>query len=259
MTTQNSTMVVAESKSVTYTALGETAPLTLTVAQVKKFIAVRTASGKEPSDQDIVKFLMLCQAKQLNPWVGDAYLVGYDGKDGPTYSQITAFQAVLKRAEMCSRCDGIEGGVIIDGPAGLDQRLGEFVLPTETLVGAWARVHRTDRNTPTYISVNRETYDKQRSQWKSDPAGMLVKCAKAKALREAFPSQVGGMFIEGEHLAETENDTKPKRIRTVVQATLPRDTAKVLRHDPQVQVQDEDDAIDETQPEVDGHIYDEPK
>ncbi len=79
------------------------------------------------------------------------------------------------------------------------------------LIGAWSRCHRKDQRVPHYVSVNRRMYDKGRSLWKDDPAAMLVKCAKAKAMREAFPTELGGLVVEGEFEATVSaKDDRPR-------------------------------------------------
>jgi phage recombination protein Bet len=197
-------------RKISYTPLGESKPIELSLGVVKRFIAAKTKNGSEPTDEDTVKFMMLCQSRGLNPWVGDAFLVGYDGKDGPQFTLITAYQAVAKRAELSHQFDGIEGGVIVKTKDGIIERPGELCLDGETLIGAWARCHRKDRRVPHYIAVNRRMYDKGRSLWQADPAAMLVKCAKAKAMREAFPSELGGLVVEGEFEATVAAKEPPK-------------------------------------------------
>jgi len=147
---QNGQLAVEE-RSVTYIPIGEKDELTLTVGLVEKFLCVKTRSGKIALREDIMKFMMLCKAQGLNPWVNDAYLVGYDTNDGPKFQLISAHQALLKRAELSSEYDGMESGVCVvlkDGS--VHERQGDLVLNGETLVGGWARVHRRDRKVPSY-------------------------------------------------------------------------------------------------------------
>ena len=94
--------------TITYVPLGETTEITLTLSRTKQFLCVPTRSGKMPSDEQVVKYMMLCKAQSLNPWMNDAYLTGYDTKDGPSFSLITAIQAFYKRAEASPQYDGIE-------------------------------------------------------------------------------------------------------------------------------------------------------
>lgn len=184
--------------TITYVPLGETEAIHLTLARVKQFLCIPTKSGRMPTDEQVVKYMMLCKAQSLNPWVNDAYLVGYDGKDGPQFSLITAHQSFLKRAEASPEFDGIESGVIVARGDTITERQGDLLLNGEVLVGAWARVHRRDRSVPSYDALNLKTFDTGRSRWAADPAGMIVKCAEASALRKAFPSTLAAMYCKEE-------------------------------------------------------------
>lgn len=206
--------------TIAYVPLGETGEITLTLSRVKQFLCVQTRSGKMPSDEQVVKFMMLCKAQSLNPWVNDAYLVGYDGKDGPSFSLITAHQAFLKRAEASPEFDGMESGVIILKDGNISERPGDLVLGGETLVGAWARVHRRDRKIATYDSLNLKTFDTGRSRWAIDPAGMIVKCAEASCLRKAFPSTLAAMYCKEE--MDRERDSREPVVASEVRPKTER-------------------------------------
>lgn len=186
-------------KELIYKPLGEDREISLTVNMTKRFLTRPTRNGTVASNEDVIKFMMLCQARQLNPWVGDAYLVGYDGERGAEFSLITAVQALEKRAEMHPHYDGMEHGILIARDDGsIEHRAGTFWMPNELLVGGWAKVYRKDRSRPEYVSLQLAAFNKGRSLWKSDPAGMINKCARAAALRHSFPSQTGGLYLEEE-------------------------------------------------------------
>lgn len=192
-----------DKKEISYTPFGENKPITLTLGMVRSHIAVPTRSGKVPSDSELIKFMMLCQARELNPWTGDAYLVGYDSQQGPKFSLITAIQALYKRAEPNVNYDGLESGVIVmrkgaDGRDEMVERQGDFVMNGEILVGGWAKCYRKDRKFPCYEAIRLDTYSTGKSQWEKDPAGMIVKVAEAGVLRRSFPTQLGALYIEQE-------------------------------------------------------------
>jgi phage recombination protein Bet len=181
-------------KPVEYIPFGESAKMTLTAGQVRGFVA-ESKSGIKPDAKVIARFMKLCEARQLNPWAGDAYLVGYEDREGNvSWSLITAHQALLKRADAHPAFDGMESGVIVlRGDQVLEER-GDFLLPKDQLLGGWARVYRKDRTHEYYDRLNLSVYNKGYARWKTDPAGMCVKCAEASVLREAFPLQVGGLY-----------------------------------------------------------------
>ena len=196
--------------TVTYVPLGSTKEVDLKFDFVRQYLTHPTKSGLLPTKEDIIRFMKLCERQALDPWVGDAFLTGYDtwdnnqGKNIPTFSLIIAIQALLKRAEMSTSFDGIESGVLvlkrIEGIPSDDiiERRGTIVLPNEHLIGGWARCQRKDRQHDFYASVQFETYNTGYSRWKKDPAGMIVKCAKAACLREAFPTHLAGLYTEEE-------------------------------------------------------------
>lgn len=175
--------------------------LSMSISHVRKLFAQPTRQGHRPTDRECWMFLQLCKARGLNPYVGDAFLVGYDSKDGPSFSLITAHQALLKRAEASGKKTGMESGVIVlDTTTGEErERRGDFFLDDrEKLVGGWAKVYRSDWHFPAYERVNLKTFNKGYSRWAIDPAGMIVKVAEASAHRLAFPRETGGLYLREE-------------------------------------------------------------
>lgn len=186
-------------RTVEYQAFGSMEKVQLSINIVRKWLASPTKSGKTASDSEVMKFIMLCRARQLNPWEGDAYLIGYDSQSGPSFSLITAHQALLKRSEAHAQFDGMQSGVIVQNADGETQELeGDFLLPGQTLLGGWCVVYRKDTQFPKKARLNLTVFDKGFGQWKSNPAGMIVKCAEADALRGSFPNTLGGMYNDAE-------------------------------------------------------------
>lgn len=192
---------VNEISAVRYIPFGGTDQIELTIELVKQFLTSPTKSGKLPDKKDIVKYMMLCQSRQLNPWEGDGFLVGYDSQAGPVFNLITAHQAFLKRAEASENYDGMESGVVVrkNGDDEKDVH-GEIVPVGYVLVGGWARVFRKDRSHPMYKKLDLKAFDKGHSVWNTNKVGMIVKCAEADALRSTFPNKLGNLYIEGERM-----------------------------------------------------------
>lgn len=187
-------------KAMEFIPFGAADKIKLTTQIIQNIVAVPSKSGKTCSERDAVKFMMLCQAQRLNPFAGDAFLIGYDGNNGvASFSLITAHQAFLKRAEACPEYDGMESGVIIqDKDDSIKEVEGDFHLPDQVVLGGWAKVFHRKRSKPTYRRIRLERFDKGFAQWKDDPAGMICKCAEADALRSTFPTLLGGLYIDGE-------------------------------------------------------------
>lgn len=190
---------IAATDAISYVPFGESESIRITFGQVRKYLCSPTKRGAWPSDADIVNYMMLCKSRALNPWVGDAFLVGYDSSDGPSFSLITAVQALHKRAEVNPQYDGLEAGITVVNKQGeLVRREGSLRLSGETIVAGWARVYRKDRAKAFYAEPEFSVFNSDRSRWKKDPGGMIRKVAVAAALREAFPTQLGGLYVAEE-------------------------------------------------------------
>ncbi len=219
--------------SVEIIPFGTTDRIRLSAAIVRQMIAQPTRSGKLPDDNQCIKFIMLCKARHLNPFEGDAFMLGYDTQTGPQFSLITAHQVFLKRAEASKGFNGMESGVIVrqpdhDGKMGsgpIIEREGDLVYDDEKLVGGWAKVFRKDREKPFYRRLKLATFNTGRSRWEKDPAGMICKCAEADALRTAFPTHLGGLYIEEEpQVIDAQSSALPiKRAKIQLNDKLPVD------------------------------------
>lgn len=181
-----------------YIPFGADEKIKLSFNLILRWLAVKTKKGAVPDEQDVMKFLMVCKAKKLNPFDGDAFLVGYDGHDGPVFSTIVAHQAFLKRAETHPEFDGMESGVIVKTGDSIHELVGDFFPAGSVLVGGWATVFFVNRRHPMTKRLKLSTFDKGRSLWKTNPEGMIVKCAEADALRSSFPQLIGGMYLREE-------------------------------------------------------------
>lgn len=182
----------------------------LTSVEVRKLVANPTKSGKLPSNRDIMLFMKLCEAKGLNPYVQDAYLVGYDTQEGPKFSCITAHKAMLKRAELAENFDGMESGVIVISKDDGDMQHIEGDVYDEEhfqLLGGWCKIYQKDRSKQVFKTARLKSYDKKRSQWNTDKPWMICKCAEAKALRAGYPNDLSGMYIAEEM---PDSEVRPK-------------------------------------------------
>ena len=138
-------------KPMEFVPFGAADKIKLTVSIIQNSVCIPTKTGKVCTARDAVRFMMLCQAQRLNPFAGDCFLAGYDGKNGAVFSLITAHVAFLKRAETCTDYEGMESGIIVlnEETQVCTEREGDFKLKTEICVGGWAKVYRKNRK-PTY-------------------------------------------------------------------------------------------------------------
>lgn len=169
----------------------------LTIEDIKSYIC------QDATDQEAYVFLQLCQARRLNPFLKEAYLIKYGGKA----SMVVGKDAFTRRAEEHPAFDGFQAGIIVEFQNGeIDfAREGTFLKKGEILLGGWAVVHRKDRAHPFKAAVSLEEYGgKKGGVWSEKPATMIRKVALVQALREAFPSEFSGMYDSAEMGMEAE-------------------------------------------------------
>jgi phage recombination protein Bet len=187
-----------QDKVTEYVPFGAQDKVRLTVNAIKSLVAVKTKTKQTCSDRDAIRFIAMCQARRLNPFEGDAYLIGYDTKDGAQFSLITAHQAFLKRAELHAEYDGMKSGIIIRRDGGVIELEGDFYLEGDEVLGGWATVYFKNRKQPMQKRVRLKRFFKPFGVWIDDAAGMICKCAEADALRSSFPTMLGGLYLREE-------------------------------------------------------------
>lgn len=157
---------------------------------VAKFICPKA------TEKEILFFMELCRAQRLNPFLNEAFLVKYD----KNAQMITAETVLERRANAHPDFRGIKSGVVyLDANGAVCKREGSaaYAEAGETLIGGWANVEREGR-TDTYAEITLKEYSKNQSTWKTMPGTMINKCARAAALRKAFPVEFEGLYIKDE-------------------------------------------------------------
>ncbi len=168
----------------------------LTPKIVQDYLVGTTAQITMP---EFKLFTELCKVRKLNPFLREAYLIKYSNNQPA--SIVVGKDAILKRAVLNTKYDGMKSGIVVLTESGeVIERKGAFKLETETLVGGWAEIFRKDWNNSIYCSVSlAEAIQKKgngepNSNWSKQPATMIEKVAKVRALREAFVEDLGGMY-----------------------------------------------------------------
>lgn len=176
---------------VTYEINGDEIKLSPSIVQ--QFV---TKGNGEISQVEAVNFMQLCRFTKLNPFLNEVYLIKFG--DSPA-QMITAKEALAKRASRQPDYEGITSGLVtVDKNGNVNRREGQILYPGEQLLGAWAKVIREKFAYPIYVEVAFSEYDTGKFNWKKMPANMIDKVAQAKALRQAYPDELGGMYIEEE-------------------------------------------------------------
>jgi len=169
----------------------------LNVDIIKQYI------NPELTDREAYGFLMLCKARRLNPFTKECYAIKYkprSGQPAKPAEMVIGKDAFTSRAEQHAAFDGFKAGIIVmqDNSADLTYREGTIVLDDEKIIGGWAEVHRIDKSLPFRTEVSMKEYNKGMSTWKQIPGTMIRKVALVQALRESFPSVLGGLYDRAE-------------------------------------------------------------
>lgn len=219
-------------------------------------------AGWDPAQ--VAVFLLQCQVRGMDPWRKHAYLLRIDGR----YVYHAGIGGLLAKAESTGQFRGLTQPQWC-GPDGQwrDVWLDKTTAPSAARIG----VLRDGFDAPvwgvaTYEEyaplVNETAWDAQRGKkvstgrrrpaanWRTavdggKPGVMLLKCAKAAALRDAFPDDCGGFYVS----EETEKMRAEARERS---GGVERDdTATERRQAAYAQAMDE--AATEPAPEFAGH------
>ena len=179
----------------------------LTPKIVQDYLVGTTAQITMP---EFKLFTELCKVRKLNPFLREAYLIKYSNSQPA--SIVVGKDAILKRAVLNPSYNGMKSGIIVINEKGeVIDRKGTFKLDNETLVGGWAEVFRKDWENSIYCSVSlSEAIQKKgngepNSNWTKQPATMIEKVTKVRALREAFVEDLGGMYEAEEMNVELPN------------------------------------------------------
>lgn len=169
--------------------------------------------NKEVNDEDLRAFMLKCYFKKINPFNNEAYLIVYNKKG----TMVVGKEFFFKKADLNPNFNGIEAGVIVSREGKIHYINGSFRLPQDTLIGGWAKVWRKDREKPSSVEVSFNEYAGMKfngkewvltDMWAKKPATMICKVAKVQALREAFPTEFGGLYSEEEKTNEIEQNKK---------------------------------------------------
>lgn len=196
--------------------------ITLTPQIVQDYLVGKDAKITIP---EFKLFAELCKARKLNPFLKEAYCIKYSNNLPATI--VVGKDAVLKRAVLNPNYNGIKSGIIVlEENGNITERKGTFKLPNEKLVGGWAEVFRKDWENSVYCSVSleesmqRKSNGQPNSNWEKQPATMIEKVAKVRALREAFVEDLGGMYEAEEMNVELSNtmnyEVQPREVEDVL-------------------------------------------
>ena len=152
-------------------------------------------------------FFSVCKAYELNPFLKDIYAIKF-GNQPATF--VIDYKVMQQAADNNPTFDGLKVGIVYLDKNGIAQeREGAYILPGETLVAGWCDVFRKDRThaNRTYAlyseNVKLTKEGNPNTNWANKPVFMIVKVAKAQALRETFPNMFSNNTYVNEEFDES--------------------------------------------------------
>jgi hypothetical protein len=152
------------------------------------------------TDAELWLFGKVCLSQNLNPYVGDAWMIKPEGTDKRTGKPYPAYIVIhfRKRIEPGTKHPTFrryEYGLILLVDGKLERRVGEFHLAgKEKIVGAWTHIWRKDQQEPFIHEIAFEPWARTfgdggslMGMWKTNPAHMICKTAVTQGFSFVFP------------------------------------------------------------------------
>jgi len=137
--------------------------------------------GCRLKESDKVKFIEICRAFRLNPFIREIYGIPY--RD--TFNIVVGYETYLKRAEKAGQLSGWKAWTEPEG---------------EKDIKAIIEIKRKDWETPFKHEVYLSEYKQTTKIWQEKPLTMIKKVAISQGFRLAFPVEMGGLPYTPEEL-----------------------------------------------------------
>lgn len=201
--------------------------------------------NKEISDSEFNMFFQLCKVNKVNPFLKEAYLIKYGNAPATIVLDYKVLQQI---AEENPNFNGMKHGIIVQTSKGdvvkRSSEDGAYLLKGETLIAGWCYIYRKDRENPTFVTANFEEFKGQKTDgslngnWATKPCFMIIKVAKAQALREAFPTNVGANVYIPEEMDSVKHDSAPSGKTTVTNSIIEDETIDMTASEEPVKEKD---------------------
>lgn len=164
----------------------------------KQLAALQQMGVSGASNADLAVFLHECQRTGLDPFLNQIYMINRKGKQniqvGIDGLRLVARRAVDRTGETLS--------IKEEAWCGKDGKWKEFWAEDEPPLAAKVVLQRGRGMFPAIALYKEYAACKANGQltgmWKQRPAGQLMKCAEALAIRMAFPQDLSGLHSDDE-------------------------------------------------------------
>ena len=175
---------------------------------------IRRTIARGATNDELALFIEQCRRSGLDPFARQIYSVRRKqwNAQSRSYEEAQIIQVSIDGFRLIADRTHKYAGQVGPMWCGLDGEWKEVWLSDEAPSAAKVGVLRHDFHQPLFATalfksyVQTNAHGEPVSRWKTDPAGMLAKCAEALALRRAFPHELSGLYTT-EEMGQADNPT----------------------------------------------------